>query len=768
MEVGNARIKASGPTLAPAERRKRAIPHCWRSLRELGGRACGRLRVLARPEKARRFAYLSGRSRASVLALFAIVASFALFPASARADQVIYGPVNYTWEGVQYSQYGIVSPSKYDAALLSLGLDASEFDNTAKAKLSNESTGGAFYTYAQNFENPDPSGYSLTSLGVVPGFWATAYGIYGEGNVWYAEVSEPERIAAGVDARIVKSGGDIGGGGSGSGNVDGDYLIYDHFLGNAFPDVQTIKWPKAGLDLTDEQIEGLSGSVLRIDSIDTSTNKVRFGGIVFVKDGSYEIRNDSLFVTGGSYYYFTTNTWSFVIDGSVMTIQPDRVLPVNASWTHITSDRELFGVNVNTRSFFELGSPAPVVPPTNWPEPDPPTTPDPPEVDPPTNPDPPNVPTTPTPPTYPPQVTYPDVTYVEADLSAVLDALNEHCEHLQDSIYQNSVNLYNSLQGSISGEFTSLKTFLRALASWNVDAINENFDALYTYFTDFAVWLDSRMRSDDIVDVLMRIYGLMPDSVDLSTVESDLADIVADVELIVQALNNLQDDSGLETVRGYLKGMYDWLYDLDLSGVGSDLSVLEHQLTDLTESDNVTLTVRGLLHWINHYAAEVDRTIHDVYDELSSFTSDCALFWSDVKAYLDDILDALDNLEITPRVRYTPTNPPEIPDAPDLDADLNVDALRDALSRLMEKFPFSTINNFVLILTLLTRPAQAPVFDLPLPNPSDWSSPYMVNVDLSIWDVPAAVLRTGIVIWAIARVSRRTVSMWTREEGGGQ
>ena len=728
----------------------------------------------------------------SLLLAAVLLLSFVVPSGNAYADGyagVVYGPKA---TAVVNPEYGVIvnAGSSFDAALYAIGYnpDSSEFTSDVKAYLSNSDSGGAFYTFAQKFTNHNDKWGDGGFAGAVGGTvgidqfdlnMTTSLkmfnNMYGPSNVWCGQYTATERVAAVASVGLVLSG-EVGGG-SGSGSVEvseiPEKLVCTVFK-SGDPNLQ---FDASALEY---QIVINQNARTRLQSY-VSQGYTHLYGFVnkwFYGDGSN--------ISTGSTWYVLLCKQPFVQDGKYLSFDNPVRLNDNHNNTEvrngnvITISPSTYDVGIYNGTFsFNIGDPdkaywiysndgnVPTVPPTNWPEPDPTPTPDPPTVDPPTTPDPPNVPTTPTPPTYPPEVTYPDVTYVEADLTAVLDALNEHCEHLQHAIYTASSNLYSSLSSAISGEFTSLKTFLRALASWNVDAINSNFDALYTYLDDFTSWLDSKLRFDDVILLLQAIYNGLPDSVDmtntnallqdiyngmaeldtssddlvdLSALESGVYDISADVELIIQALNNLQDDNQLPTIRGYLKQIYD-------------------------ELDSLNLTVGAI---VIPAGSDYSTVLQNIYDEVSEYTNTFVQFWDDLRSYLDDILDALDNLEITPRVRYTPTNPPEIPDAPDLDADLNVDALRDALSRLMQKFPFSTINNFVLILTLLTRPAQAPVFDLPLPNPSDWSSPYMVNVDLSIWDVPAAVLRTGIVIWAIARVSRRTVSMWTREEGGGQ
>lgn len=290
---------------------------------------------------------------------------------------------------------------------------------------------------------------------------------------------------------------------------------------------------------------------------------------------------------------------------------------------------------------------------------------------------------------------------------------------------------------------------------------------------------------------LDRIYARLGD------IGRDLLNFDQHVQTSFYNLENKLDglfSSYLGSVKTWLEMIYARLNDINRN-IGNldkstddlaDLSVIEHQLRDLVDSDGVTLTVHGLLYWINYYLQDIDRFLHDwnpyepidystvlnnIYDEISDFTNSFSQFWTDLNGKLNTIITDLENLKFAPRY---PTNPyPRPPSNPETgivpwEDMLNVNALRDAITRMMQKFPFATINNFVLILTMLVRPAQAPQFDLPLPNPSDWSDPYMVHVDLSIWDVPAAVLRTGTMLWAIARVSRRTVALWTSEEGGGE
>lgn len=214
-----------------------------------------------------------------------------------------------------------------------------------------------------------------------------------------------------------------------------------------------------------------------------------------------------------------------------------------------------------------------------------------------------------------------------------------------------------------------------------------------------------------------------------------IKDIQGDIDQISKELINLQSNDSMQSVKGFLYT------------INKNVKDILQELESLPSGD-----AGG--------SADVDLTA--VTDELEDFHLDAISAWDEMVSRLDTIIDDIEHLN-----RWQPSTPkPEPPS--DLEKALGVDALKDALNRLMGKFPFSTINNLVLILTALVRPAVAPAFDLPMPNPSDWSSPYMVHVDLSEWSQVAAMMRVGILLWAIGRVSRRTVNLWTSEEGGGE
>lgn len=256
------------------------------------------------------------------------------------------------------------------------------------------------------------------------------------------------------------------------------------------------------------------------------------------------------------------------------------------------------------------------------------------------------------------------------------------------------------------------------------------------------------------------------------TSEVDLTPITERQETIIRVLDqigiDLWDfemlvDDHFNTLFWWLRLLYDSIQGLDRSTQDLvDTSIMEHTLSDILDE---------LRDWPETGGVDVDLTALE--DELEDFHIDFNSFWEELMGKLDTIIYDLEHLTVSNPRTFDPTDPPGLP-LPDPGSEivpwedvLNITALRDALTRLMTKFPFATINDIALLFTALVRPAVAPQFDLPMPNPSDWSEPYFVHVDLSVMDIPASVLRLGITLWATARVTRRTMNLWLREEGGG-
>lgn len=153
-------------------------------------------------------------------------------------NTVIYGPVQSGGLFGQpvYNDVGVCAWTRYNAAMTALGYSSAEIDGLSsdvKAKLSNQSTGGRFWTFAQLFEEPSEDDLSMHGI-----TFRSYVLLYGEGNVWRGQYTSTQANDARTDADVIIGGGSLGGGGSGgssgdSGEVDGDsvYFTIDQFTG---------------------------------------------------------------------------------------------------------------------------------------------------------------------------------------------------------------------------------------------------------------------------------------------------------------------------------------------------------------------------------------------------------------------------------------------------------------------------------------------------------------------------------------------------------
>lgn len=259
---------------------------------------------------------------------------------------------------------------------------------------------------------------------------------------------------------------------------------------------------------------------------------------------------------------------------------------------------------------------------------------------------------------------------------------------------------------------------------------------------------------------------------DVSGVEGLLSDILDGMGDLDSSSNDLVDLSTLESTATSILSSLSVLHDTDLSGVEGLLADILDDMSNLDRSTGDLVDLSGLVNVLGNIYGDTT----DIGNALASWWTDEEGWWDGLTEQLygigdtlDDALSDLDSiLSLMRSDRYVrrpyvrPTGPGG--DFVILTDDLGVDALRDAITELMTKFPFSTINNLALILAALTRPAVTPVFDLPVLNPVTPSEPYLVHVDLSAWDTVAAIGRVGILLWVISKVSRSTVKIWTRED----
>lgn len=172
--------------------------------------------------------------------IIAIVISIAIptYAFAATGDVLNYNDMAVVWGPNPVGRWGsgdndengviVVANSMYNAAIVTCGYDVldSRFTHEVKAKLSNASTGGNFYTFAQTFECfQGQDGYNYPSwnrsgTGVVD----TLASLYGSSNVWWSIYDSYLLQSAKEDLQAILNGEDLGGGsGSGTGTASYTY-----------------------------------------------------------------------------------------------------------------------------------------------------------------------------------------------------------------------------------------------------------------------------------------------------------------------------------------------------------------------------------------------------------------------------------------------------------------------------------------------------------------------------------------------------------------
>lgn len=463
--------------------------------------------------------------RAWALALVLFVGLGSLSGTAYAIDtEIIVGPnvVTYPNSNTTGQGYIVAADNVYAAAEPVLGIDYDGLTDDEKALLSNESTGGAFYTFVNKFQTMAngnyPSGGWVTSE-----FCGNLVAVYGNDYLYWIDFTTAEKTAAQISFALVKAG-QVGGG------VAGDDYLFDgtaHYYNSTnavygiynlladsgttytfsikrtgvlvMPSTFTVSVPAnlvntalGNLDPDDYDLYLLVNNIT--DNADNSS--VRFGGNIYVipKGYSSPVYNS---YTVGSYtnsvcdrltisqtvsgYVVKVSGCTYSFDGSTLTLVGGSSNRTGQSFNAGTfSNRSAYAGLNGCIMPLSTGGGTPVIPPTNWP-----TTPTNPTVDPPQvpNPDPPV-----TTPIYPTTNIYQDVTYVTADIAAILDALNEHCEHLQRSISDNFYDFWTVWSTQISDEFSHLEDYLHDLFVWL--AAQFDFDSGAGYNDDTVVsWL---------------------------------------------------------------------------------------------------------------------------------------------------------------------------------------------------------------------------------------------------------------------------------------
>lgn len=443
---------------------------------------------------------------------------------------------------------GVVAYTKYDAAMYALGVDPEDERLTNKKKAKLIASSNDFTAFANTFNVGKPELQAnpfVEDEGPVVAAWFSARELYGEtfcysslyeDDVFYRALRYLESV---LDEDDTPSGGGTGGGGTGSGSSDVSMRIPLYYVGNgdAFAGEQcTLELNSAFVASFQSYLDRDSKKYWAV-TINQNSGDIN----IWVADHDWTLWMDD----DGNIDYFAFDESATIANslyghnytysnGTVTLNATGFESPWSKSLRYDSSIRKyVYGQsNVSycsdkSRSGSEDG---PVggggdgggggdddpEPPETWPQPpvdpynptDPPVVPDPPDPTPPDPPDPydPYEPVDPTPPD--PWDPYPtdDFPFTGDDVQAILDALNEHCIHLQEAIAGNISQLWSKqntllsgyLQGirdDINGNFSSLTSWLEGTLDWlGNDIIYASFDDLKTYLHELFEWLAERMN----------------------------------------------------------------------------------------------------------------------------------------------------------------------------------------------------------------------------------------------------------------------------------
>lgn len=470
--------------------------HCLRSLRRS---------VLRQRKRHTNEGKLSGwRAWALALAIFLGLCSVH-GTAYAIDTEVVVGPnvVTYPHSNTTGKGYIIAADNAYLAAEPILKVEYGSLTDDQKALLSNESTGGAYYAFVQKFQTMANANY--------PGGWVTSefcaglVAVYGSDYLYWIEYTAQEREDAMRDyARILA--GEVGGGG-GSGGLTTS-LTMTPFDGVGYTRTSCVRYSENTAWVYKLGDTKYFGSYYHDNNNQPLANKfnitVTQGTIDFIKSQmndtydtcfAYMSQNYNLsfvlirgreeltpLVVQDDYVigYTTTNDVKIFNSGTyrLVSYNPNYTWPDNVSGLGnvinftgtLNAGTQI--VNTNNGEYWLGGTyciayclfdadgvigDEPVIPPSNWPNTPTNPTPTPPEVP---------TPTIPTTPVYPTINIYQDVAYVTADIAAILDALNEHCEHIQRSISDNFYDFWTVWSAQIRDEFSTLEDYLHDLFVW--------------------------------------------------------------------------------------------------------------------------------------------------------------------------------------------------------------------------------------------------------------------------------------------------------------
>ena len=483
-----------------------------------------------------------GVARTGAVGLLAVATALALIPtyAYAAAPQVIISDsvVTKPNDNTVYTGYMVMAYNKFDAALLTLGISTTDSrlnSNGVRAKLSNAGTGGAFYTYTQEFfnnnDNLTPPSWAAGLDGSFAIIWENI-ALENHMDIWYCATTDAQMASAKEDLLAVLGGAELGGGGSVPSEIPITYTSADctmHKLGTFNPLSQPITITLSSSFLSTAQSyfsrygpyyayrfsqrcslpsDGSTNFEIYFSSHPIEIIELTSGG----KVTQIRFKSDSTLQSIYSNYVSKTSG-SITLNGanyngtSTVNVSSNGYAQSGA----IATDNQYIGwTNIGGQS-------SPVLPPNNWPE-NPTVTPTPLPEPPSDN------------PVYPPQVTEPDVTVPQTpDLSDILDALNEHCIHLQNAIY----NGFDDYYTTITDYYDDVVAWLQEWLEYYDGVLDDVFGDITAYQRTANLWLNQIYNKLDDIDDKLEGLGEkitendIPSSYDSSNVATDGSNVLA-------------------------------------------------------------------------------------------------------------------------------------------------------------------------------------------------------------------------------------------------
>lgn len=420
-------------------------------------------------------------------------------------------------DGEEYKGYVVVdSPDNYQSTLCLIGEYGKLIQITTEQyeKLSNPGTGGAFYELSQLWRKigTNKSGtdsYYPQWLSLSEDFSDGLVAVYGYGRVWAVVCTDSLKQQAKEDLNTILDGGTVGGGSGGGGTADNTEIpdnIKMMYTGNG----NSYLGDSVSMEISD-RLKGLwdiqfkrGGKYLFADLEQNSRGNVwvctfdyelvyqddKLVGIKNVSDSVGQLNNGNVVTYNNG-----------VLDSPYLTWYSHNVNPgTSYNINNIIYLWPMDGSGEGGGDEPSTPSPDPWEPPAHTDPPSNPTLPtpkDPITTDPPTLPGPPSDPTTPAPPQSP---TVGNGGTYSVDLQGILDALDEHCIHIQTCLNSNFSGqnnylgqLFSTYSAAIidqiyNGDVAKIEAIQNAK-----DAIVQGFDDLFDYWDEYVKWLDKKL-----------------------------------------------------------------------------------------------------------------------------------------------------------------------------------------------------------------------------------------------------------------------------------